>query len=117
MGKSTEEIKKMAKKETAKAPISPIWLGMRTRAPLPLLPSHLRSFACRQEGNARLTGHCHRPPRLRRLRWNNIRGPFAHLLWQPIVGRERYDDDHHHQRRSGQEDNDLLRRALSARDH
>lgn len=34
MGKSTEEIKKMTKKETAKAPISPIWLGMR-RAPPP----------------------------------------------------------------------------------
>ncbi|KAI7783632.1 secretory pathway protein ysy6 [Diaporthe eres] len=28
MGKSTEDIKKMAKKETAKAPISPIWLGL-----------------------------------------------------------------------------------------
>ncbi|KAI3396135.1 hypothetical protein diail_466 [Diaporthe ilicicola] len=26
MGKSTEEIKKMTKKETAKSPISPIWL-------------------------------------------------------------------------------------------
>ena len=29
MGKSEEEVKKMTKKETAKAPISPIWLGMR----------------------------------------------------------------------------------------
>lgn len=37
MGKSTEEIKKMTKKETAKAPISPIWLGTR-RALFPLLP-------------------------------------------------------------------------------
>lgn len=36
MGKSTEEIKKMTKKETAKAPISPIWLGMR-RAFSPLI--------------------------------------------------------------------------------
>lgn len=35
MGKSSEEIKKMAKKETAKSPISPIWLGTR-RAPAPL---------------------------------------------------------------------------------
>lgn len=26
MGKSSEDIKKMAKKETAKSPISPIWL-------------------------------------------------------------------------------------------
>lgn len=33
MGKSTEDIKKMTKKETAKSPISPIWLSMR-RAPL-----------------------------------------------------------------------------------
>lgn len=41
MGKSTEDIKKMAKKETAKAPISPIWLGMR-RAPSPL--SHPPTF-------------------------------------------------------------------------
>lgn len=38
MGKSTEEIKKMTKKETAKAPISPIWLGMR-RAPFPFSPT------------------------------------------------------------------------------
>lgn len=38
MGKSTEDIKKMAKKETAKAPISPIWLGMRRAPPLPPLP-------------------------------------------------------------------------------
>lgn len=37
MGKSSEEIKKMAKKETAKSPISPIWLGMR-RAPATLPP-------------------------------------------------------------------------------
>lgn len=29
MGKSPEDIKKMAKKETTKSPISPIWLGMR----------------------------------------------------------------------------------------
>lgn len=28
MGKSTEEIKKMAKKEVAKSPISPVWLGL-----------------------------------------------------------------------------------------
>ncbi|ROW02869.1 hypothetical protein VSDG_01654 [Cytospora chrysosperma] len=28
MGKSEEEVKKMIKKETAKAPISPIWLGV-----------------------------------------------------------------------------------------
>lgn len=34
MGKSSEEIKKMTKKETTKSPISPIWLGMR-RAPAP----------------------------------------------------------------------------------
>lgn len=37
MGKSTEEIKKMTKKETAKAPISPIWLGMRRALSSPLL--------------------------------------------------------------------------------
>lgn len=36
MGKSTEDIKKMTKKETAKAPISPIWLGMRHALPLAL---------------------------------------------------------------------------------
>lgn len=36
MGKSTEDIKKMTKKETAKAPISPIWLGMRRAHPLAL---------------------------------------------------------------------------------
>lgn len=36
MGKSTEEIKKMTKKETTKSPISPIWLSMR-RAPAPFL--------------------------------------------------------------------------------
>lgn len=41
MGKSTEEIKKMAKKETTKSPISPIWLSMR-RPPLsPLSPPKL----------------------------------------------------------------------------
>lgn len=50
MGKSTEDIKKMAKKETAKAPISPIWLGMR-RAP----PSPLRSCTHGQGENTRLT--------------------------------------------------------------
>lgn len=38
MGKSEEEVKKMVKKETAKAPISPIWLGMRAPPPLPLKP-------------------------------------------------------------------------------
>lgn len=39
MGKSTEEIKKMTKKETAKAPISPIWLGMRRARPCPSSPT------------------------------------------------------------------------------
>ncbi|KUI71109.1 Protein YSY6 [Cytospora mali] len=28
MGKSEEDVKKMIKKETAKAPISPLWLGL-----------------------------------------------------------------------------------------
>ncbi|KAK7749746.1 hypothetical protein SLS53_000325 [Cytospora paraplurivora] len=28
MGKSEEEVKKLAKKETAKTPISPLWLGL-----------------------------------------------------------------------------------------
>lgn len=49
MGKSTEEIKKMAKKETAKAPISPIWLGMRHAPPPPfssLVPCHLPIPPC-----------------------------------------------------------------------
>lgn len=43
MGKSSEEIKKMTKKETAKAPISPIWLGMRRANPF-LFPSPLQTF-------------------------------------------------------------------------
>lgn len=40
MGKSEEEVKKMVKKETAKAPISPFWLGMRNYK-----PSHLFSVS------------------------------------------------------------------------
>lgn len=38
MGKSEEDVKKMVKKETAKAPISPIWLGMRPSCPFPPKP-------------------------------------------------------------------------------
>ncbi|KAL2279778.1 hypothetical protein FJTKL_13147 [Diaporthe vaccinii] len=50
MGKSTEDIKKMAKKETAKAPISPIWLGMRPPPPpFPSQPPILHLWARREK--------------------------------------------------------------------
>lgn len=55
MGKSTEEIKKMTKKETAKAPISPIWLGMRRAPALSLLPIPSMSPVGEQPW---LTAHC-----------------------------------------------------------
>jgi hypothetical protein len=57
MGKSSEDIKKMAKKETAKSPISPIWLGMRRATPS-LFPFRLQfSPNFGQRESAGLIGH------------------------------------------------------------
>jgi hypothetical protein len=89
MGKSSEEIKKMAKKETAKSPISPIWLGMRratsTPSPLPLQNAPaLWAIRARRANRAWVS---HRSPRLRRLWRYNIRGPLAHLFRRPIIAR------------------------------
>lgn len=107
MGKSTEEIKKMTKKETAKAPISPIWLGMRRARPFPSSPSHP---SCRPSvSKLWLTGACvhrlNRPPRVRRLRRHNIRGHLAHLLRRPMIGR---NDTTAPQTRSGKTSDDNL---------
>lgn len=49
MGKSEEEVKKMVKKETAKAPISPMWLGTRAPVHLPLLPPFTGIYDTRAE--------------------------------------------------------------------
>lgn len=117
MGKSSEEIKKMAKKETAKSPISPIWLGMRRATPSSPIPPPLAdpSLHSRRLGSTGLTGSVCRnsSPRLRRLRWHNIRGYLAHLLRRPIIARHHLSttDPPSKQRRQ------LPRRAAFVRAH